>query len=161
MDEVFCHTCGRWHCVENIIVMPRKRPSCLGCFAKIQKRLGKEVEDMTPEAKVKKEIRDWMKGEGIFSFMPVSNGMGMHGVSDVIACVPVTITPDMVGLEVGVFFAVETKAPGKRGHKNRGASVLQVRFMKNVAKAFGFAMVADCVEEVKEIISKIRGGISE
>ena len=66
---------------------------------------------MTPEGKVKAKIKSWLYATfpDVFTFMPVSNGMGTHGIPDHIACVPVTVTPEMVGTTLGVFVGIEAK----------------------------------------------------
>lgn len=45
--------------------------------------------------------------------MPVQNGMGSPCL-DFACCVPIVITSDMVGRTVGMYVAIETKAPGKK-----------------------------------------------
>ena len=69
---------------------------------------------MTPEGKVKEKIKKWLGTLGAWTFMPVSNGMGQHGIPDHVACIPVTITPSMVGMTIGMFAGIEAKAPDKR-----------------------------------------------
>ena len=86
---------------------------------------------MTPEGKVKQDLRKYLDSVGCWHFLPVSNGMGVHGV------------PDIVGSYKGRFFALEVKAPGRRGEKWRGASHLQVLQMDKIKKSGGFAMVFD------------------
>jgi hypothetical protein len=69
----------------------------------------------TPEGKVKEMIKARLESVGCLSsgqavkvthehsgwfYMPVSNGMGVHGI------------PDFIGHYRGQFFAVEAKAPG-------------------------------------------------
>ena len=63
----------------------------------------------TPESFEKDAITKLLKGTRIWSFRPYSAGFGKSGVSDIIGCIPVTITADMVGREIGVFFAAEVK----------------------------------------------------
>lgn len=41
------------------------------------------------------------------------------GTSDIIGCVPVVITPDMVGQTVAIFAACEVKRPGERPEKHQ------------------------------------------
>lgn len=66
---------------------------------------------MKSEKVVKAKIKQWLREtfKGAFTWMPVSNGMGTHGIPDHIACVPVKITPDMVGQTIGIFVAIEAK----------------------------------------------------
>lgn len=54
---------------------------------------------MTPEAKVKEQVKKVLKAAGAYYHMPVQNGMGAP-------------TLDFVGCAHGRFFAIETKAPG-------------------------------------------------
>lgn len=56
---------------------------------------------MTPEAGIKRQIREWLKAIGAYYFAPVQMGMGTQGV-DIYACVK------------GRFVAIEVKVPGKR-----------------------------------------------
>lgn len=78
-----------------------------------------------------------------WSYAPIQTGMGVHGVPDRIACVPVTITPEMVGSTVGLFVAVEAKRPARRGTKLGGATGAQVNIMREIIDAGGVAMLAD------------------
>lgn len=66
----------------------------------------------TTEGKVKDAVKRRLRGNCWF-YIPVQNGMGVVGIPDLIACVPVEITPDMVGKTFGMFLGIETKAPGK------------------------------------------------
>ena len=72
---------------------------------------------MTPEGKVKKLVKDYLLSIGLIPagkavlcttentgwfYMPVSNGMGVHGI------------PDFIGHYQGRFFAIEAKEKGKK-----------------------------------------------
>lgn len=66
------------------------------------------------EKDVKKDISKRLKTvPGLWYYMPVQSAYGVHGIPDYVACVPLTITEDMVGLRIGVFAAIEAKRPGK------------------------------------------------
>ena len=95
---------------------------------------------MTPEGKAKKQIVEYLKSIGAWYFIPVSSGLGRHGIPDIIVCLE------------GRFIALEVKAPGKRGHKDRGATPLQMIQINQIKDAGGVAVVVDCVEEVKELL---------
>lgn len=56
---------------------------------------------MTPEGRVKEQVKRVLKAHGAYYHMPVQNGMGAP-------------TLDFVGCHRGRFYAVETKAPGKQ-----------------------------------------------
>ena len=106
----------------------------------------------TPEGKVKAQIKKYLKTLKAYWFLPVSNGMGAHGIPDIIACVPTVITQDMVGKEFGLFVGIEVKKPGRRGEKNAGASALQMVQIGAINTAGGKAGVCDCVEQVEELL---------
>jgi hypothetical protein len=82
------------------------------------------------------------------------------GSSDLIGWKTVEITPDMVGMTVAVFTAIEVKDQGR-------ATPEQRRFISCVQQAGGFAGVARSVDEAKEIMglrteqspAKGKGGI--
>ena len=93
----------------------------------------------TPEGKVKTAIVKWLKARNIWYFMPVSNGMGRHGIPDVICCWN------------GKFLAIECKAPGKRAN----ASALQEREIAAIRMAKGWAVVVDDVAQLDEYFSEV------
>lgn len=66
---------------------------------------------MTPEGKVKKNIKKYLERTfpKAWSYMPVQTGYGANGIPDHIYCLPIVITEDMVGDTVGVFLAIEAK----------------------------------------------------
>lgn len=56
---------------------------------------------MTPEGKVKVKVKNLLNAYGCYHFWPVQTGMGAR-------------TLDCLGCHNGRFFAIETKAPGKK-----------------------------------------------
>ena len=90
---------------------------------------------MTPEGKVKAKIRAYLKALGVWHFCPVSNGMGVHGIPDILCCWR------------GRFIGIEVKAPGKL----RNVSELQKQQIASIQAAGGIAMAADDVEQIKPI----------
>ena len=102
---------------------------------------------MTPEGKVKKKVKEYLKEIGAWYYMPVSNGMGRVGCPDIHVCYK------------GLFMAFETKAPGKI--KNVTAN--QEREIRDIVSANGLALVVDDVEQVKEAINAkiIAAGIED
>jgi len=92
---------------------------------------------MTPEAKVKLNVRRILDGLGIYYFLPASNGYGRAGIPDVILCMD------------SLFGAVECKAgKGK-------LSALQERELAAIEKAGGFTFVAreNNMDELKEALT--------
>ena len=85
---------------------------------------------MTPEGRVKAEIKAYLKDIGAYQFWPVQTGMGAATV-DCLACIK------------GRFWAIEVKRPGGR------ATPRQVITLQNVRDAHGTAVVVTSVEELK------------
>lgn len=84
---------------------------------------------MTPEGRVKEQVKRVLKKHGAYWHCPVQNGMGSP-------------TLDFVGCYMGLFYAVETKAPGKK------ATPRQIMTINSMKKAGGICFVidGDCTE---------------
>lgn len=94
-------------------------------------------------------ITNWRNNTGA---LPDKNGRLVRyglctGSSDIIAITPIVITPEMVGSTIGVFTAIEVKV------KNRKPSKAQKNFIRVIKEKGGFAGVARCFDDLKEIIS--------
>lgn len=111
---------------------------------------------MTPEGKVKKALRKTLTAHGAWHYMPVQNGMGCVGIPDIIACVPVTITEDMVGRKVGLFLGLEAKAPGF----STNTTPNQANVLNQIFKSDGTAIVADNVETLESALAMMNKGVS-
>lgn len=72
-----------------------------------------------------------------FQLMVVPGGFGKNGIPDHMACVPVIITPDMVGKSYGMFVAVEAKRPKPEGTTK---GIQHVRIAEIIA-ADGFCQI--------------------
>lgn len=95
---------------------------------------------MTPEGAVKTAIKRLLVAEGVYYFMPVSNGMGRHGIPDFICCVD------------GCFLAIEAKAgKGK-------TTALQERELQCIRDAGGHALVVreDGIDALRLYIQTIK-----
>ena len=113
----------------------------------------------TPEGRVKLKVRECLKAANAWSFAPIIMGpLGRHGIPDILACVPVTVTEEMVGKTLGVFVAVETKAPGKL----KNTTPNQRKELKEIHEASGVALVVDRKDEVIEAVDDLvnHGNIS-
>jgi len=100
----------------------------------------------TPEGKVKEEIKRWLRKLRAYWHMPVQNGMGAPAL-DFHVCMPIVITPAMVGKTIGVYIGIEAKAPGKE------PTPRQTRTMSDIIDAGGIAI---CVnqENINEELAK-------
>ena len=77
----------------------------------------------TPESRIKDMVKQLFILHDVYSVMPVSNGMGKHGVPDFMACA------------YGRFVGIETKA-GKKLPTD-----LQMSNLRQIDKAGGIALV--------------------
>lgn len=71
-------------------------------------------------------------------YFPSQNGYGVSGISDII------------GQYKGRFFALELKAPGRRGQKFRGCSPGQHYQIEAIVDSGGVAFVVDGLEDLEE-----------
>lgn len=78
---------------------------------------------MTPEAKVKKQVKKILDDIGAYHFSPMTAGYGKSGVPDIIACYK------------GRFIGIECKA-GKNT-----PTLLQIRNMDEIKRNNGLAIV--------------------
>ncbi|RME03076.1 MAG: hypothetical protein D6816_10685 [Bacteroidetes bacterium] len=100
---------------------------------------------MTPEGKVKEEVKKILKefGDDVWWFMPVPTGYGTRGVPDFIVCLR------------GTFVAIETKSgPGKK------PSAFQTKQINAIHRAGGHAVVTHC-DNLDALRSILRGLHSE
>ena len=89
---------------------------------------------MTPEGKVKAWVKRTLDSFGTYYFMPVSNGMGRHGIPDVICC------------HYGHFLAIECKAgKGK-------TTALQDRELLRIRSTGGHALVVTDDPATQELL---------
>ena len=112
------------------------------------------------ENHVKALVKDWYEARNSWSYAPIQNGLGEHGIPDRIGCVPVVVTAEMVGKRVGLFVAVESKAPGRRGEKNRGMTANQALKISDIRDAGGLAICCDGVDDLHTLnreIDALRG----
>ena len=80
---------------------------------------------MTPEGKVKKQIKQILEELDVWFFMPPANGYGRAGI------------PDFVGCLKGRFIAIEAKA-GKGT-----TTALQDREIQRIKNAGGFVLIVN------------------
>ena len=99
----------------------------------------------TPEGKVKADIKTLLKQlPNCWWFMPVSTGHGVHGIPDFIVCY------------CGFFVAIEAKKPGGKA----GTTPLQKMQIRGIEMAHGRAIVADNVEEVRQLFADMAAAVA-
>lgn len=76
---------------------------------------------MTPEAKVKKQIRAMLDAHGVYYAMPMGTGYGNSGVPDFLCC------------HNGFFLAIEAKAGKGKTTALQDANIERIRASKGVA----------------------------
>lgn len=95
---------------------------------------------MTPEGKVKKEIKDYLDslGPDCRYFMTQNTGMGESGIADIVGCY------------FGRAFAIEVKA-----NERKKVTPWQMRFLTSWIEAGGKGIVAYEIDTVRKAMEKI------
>jgi len=99
---------------------------------------------ITPEGRVKAQIKALLKARGIWFFMPQNVGMGSSGVPDFICCVPLTLHEGS-----GKLLGIEAKSIGKRNN----TTTLQDIQIAAIRAAGGWAIVVDDVAQLEEFLN--------
>jgi len=123
--------------------------------------MGRKKDGNVAEPQVKRTVKSWYDKVEAFSWAPVSNGFGVHGIPDRVGCVPVVVTPDMVGKTVGVFVAVESKGSHRKNHKGGGLTPQQQDRRAEIRLAGGVCHVAydtSAPEELNAILKDLTHG---
>ena len=118
------------------------------------------MKKLETENHVKDITRQWFDKRNAYHFAVVQNGMGVHGIHDRLAALPVVVTQEMVGKTIGLFVSVECKKPGRRGEHDRGMSKHQVMFLEGVRAAGGLSKCVDGYEDLEmleKMIADLRG----
>lgn len=100
------------------------------------------------ENDVKELVKDWYDDLKAWHYAPVQTALGVHGIHDRIGCVPVVVTPEMVGKKIGLYVSVEAKRPGRRGEKRRGMSTHQELNLTDTVAAGGLSICCDGAEDL-------------
>lgn len=99
----------------------------------------------TPEGFEKDDICKYLVGVCAWFFRTYAAGFGRSGIPDIIACVPIVITADMVGMRVGVFTSIEVKREGKEPTKLQDARMAEIR------DSSGFATWGTAEKVIREL----------
>ena len=101
------------------------------------------------ESVVQRNILKHLEAEGCYVVKVLkANRAGTH---DVLACIPIEITEEMVGKTVGVFASIEIKREQKEEMRR-----LQQYHDRKVKKAHGFTVKAYSVDVVKKFVEQIK-----
>lgn len=95
---------------------------------------------MTPEGKVKDKLKKLLKKHHVYYHMPVQNGMGAP-------------TLDFICCHNGRFFAIETKAPGKKPTLRQEITMTEIAF----AGGYVFVVSNDAEMDVLEAYLNLLG----
>jgi hypothetical protein len=100
---------------------------------------------MGPEAKIQTKVLKWLASQGAYNAKIIK--ASKSGVPDIVACVPLVITKDMVGKTLGVFAGLEVKsAVGV-------ATDLQKYHLESISRAGGLGGVVRSVDDAKSLLS--------
>lgn len=97
---------------------------------------------MTPEAKVKKQIRAMLDAHGVYYAMPMGTGYGNSGVPDFLCC------------HNGFFLAIEAKAGKGKTTALQDANIKRIRAGKGVALVINeesLPMLAHTLQAMEDI----------
>ena len=97
---------------------------------------------MTPEGIVKKRVRAILDKYAVYYFLPVSNGMGVMGIFDIVCCINT------------VFLGIECKSDAKKK-----PTALQTRNADKAAAAGAVVFLAhiDNLKDLEDTIRQIKG----
>jgi len=102
------------------------------------------------EKDLQKKCIDYLHNKGAYTVKVIS--ANKSGVPDILACVPVIITDDMVGKKVGVFVGAEIKNPNGKGV----TSSLQKRNIKQIQNSGGLsASDIICLEDLERLLNSL------
>ena len=107
---------------------------------------------MPLESSVQRAIQTfWRRVMKGWVFKVHGNEFTGSGIPDLVGCVPITITPEMVGLTVGIFVALEVK----RDHDEE-ASIIQLQTIEEIKASYGYAEVVHSEREAQEHLRAAR-----
>ena len=108
------------------------------------------------EDHIKDMLRQWFDRHTAWHYAPVQTGFGVHGIHDRVGCIPIVVTPEMVGKTIGLFASVEAKRPGRRKEPRRGMSVHQLENMQMIQNAGGLSICCDGQEDLDWLDESLR-----
>lgn len=144
--------------LEGLSRMAGKQPEPYGAHIPVEREPRKPSKKRR-ERNVNDEIREWQDGQDFVTLYRnnrgaiqtgkgwIRYGVGPNGASDWLGWVSLIITPEMVGMRVAIFTAVEAKKDGEDADEN------QDKFIKLVLAAGGRAGVARSAEDAEGIIA--------
>ncbi len=99
--------------------------------------------------KYRPDVRLWRNNVGFYKDGNREIRYGLcPGSTDFVGLKSITVTPGLVGKTIGVFFAVELKAPGKAAEEH------QQQWIDDVRNMGGIAGVATSAADVEEMLAR-------
>lgn len=99
---------------------------------------------MTPEGKIKFHVKQALQASTCtWYFMPVQSGYGKTVL-------------DFIGCHDGQFFAIETKAPGKKPTRMQDNCIKDLKSVNARVFVIDGTNNTDTIDELKEYLSKLR-----
>lgn len=91
---------------------------------------------LTPEGRVKRDVKEYLAGRGMWWTMPMGTGFGKSGVPDFLVCAH------------GKFVAIEVKAPGRL----KNTTAMQKLQIAAINASGGVAVVIDDVKQLEGVL---------
>jgi hypothetical protein len=105
---------------------------------------------MPKEKTVDKHVQAFWRKLGGWCFKVHGNEFTGAGIPDIVGCVPITITQEMVGKTVGFFVALEDKRD-----EDAEASLIQLQTIEEIKAAKGYSRVVHSKEEGKAALLEV------
>jgi ribosomal protein S19 len=106
---------------------------------------------MAKEKSLDKRMMKLIRSFGGWVMKVHGNEFTGAGIPDLMGCIPVTITQEMVGHEIGIFFGIEDK----RDFKSE-PSTIQLQTIEEIKKARGYSKVVRSYDDGVAAIQEIR-----
>ena len=113
------------------------------------------MKQIKTENDVKALVKQWFDDRNAWHYAPIQNGLGVHGIHDRIGCAPIIVTPDMVGMGLGLFVSIEAKKPGRRAEPDRGMSKHQIGNLLGIRAARGMSICCDGPEDLQSLDTEL------
>jgi hypothetical protein len=113
------------------------------------------------EVGARPDVLVWRQQSGLFRAYDDTEKIvriGMPGLSDSMAVVAVTITPDMVGQTVGVAVAPEFKVAARPGRRAGTQSDAQAGFQRAFEQRGGVYRLVRSADDMRQLVADVQSG---